>query len=439
MILPSRRWLVVAACLALVALLALTWAGGGAALLAVDALWIAALVVDAWRVSRPAPAELTPIRDAPPAWSVGRPLPVVYRWPNPLEYRVTMLVRETLPSFARWSGGERRVTLAPGGPTAEPLTLEPLRRGKGQAGPLHLRLLGPWGLAWRQVRLAGRWPVTVYPPLRGVPVKALLTPTERRRQAGLRAVRRLGEGRLFESLREWVPGDDTRTIDWKATARRGKVMARQYEDERRQHVMLVVDAGRMLTAETAERSRLDDAVDAVLHLAVAAIDHDDDVGLMIFSDTVERYLAPARGQRALRAILEALAGADGRLVESDYPGAFGYLAARSRKRAFTVVFTDVIDRTASEALIANTASLRPRHLPLAVAIRDAALERLALTRPPDQDTAFRRAAADALLDTRAEALSELRHRGVLVLDVPPEGAARSVVELYERLKRAGRT
>jgi len=195
----------------------------------------------------------------------------------------------------------------------------------------------------------------------------------------------------------------------------------------------------MLTAETGERSRLDDAVDAVLHLAVAAIDHDDDVGLMIFSDTVERYLVPARGQRALRAVLEALAGVDGRLVESDYPAAFGYLAARSRKRAFTVVFTDVIDRTASDALIANTASLRARHLPLAVAIRDAALERLTVTRPADQDTAFRRAAADTLLDTRAEALSELRHRGVLVLDVPPDGAARSVVELYERLKRAGRT
>jgi uncharacterized protein (DUF58 family) len=103
-----------------------------------------------------------------------------------------------------------------------------------------------------------------------------------------------------------------------------------------------------------------------------------------------------------------------------------------------VVFTDVIDRHASEALIAHTVSLRPRHLPLVVVLRDTSLENLANARPSDTDEAFRRAAAEELLLARAEALNDMRHRGVLVLDVPPSGAARAVTERYEELKRKGR-
>ena len=117
---------------------------------------------------------------------------------------------------------------------------------------------------------------------------------------------------MFESLKEWVPGEDTRTIDWKATGRRGKIMARQYEDERRQQVLIVIDAGRMLAAEVDGRPRLEAVVEAALRLAHSAVDHDDNVGLMVFADTVQQFVPPARGRRALRAILDALAVVEGR-------------------------------------------------------------------------------------------------------------------------------
>ena len=110
-------------------------------------------------------------------------------------------------------------------------------------------------------------------------------------------------------------------------------------------------------------------------------------------------------------------------------------AARNRKRALTVLFTDVIDRTASDALVAQAGNLRPRHVPLAVTLRDPALERLATARPVRIDNAFQRAAAEELLEAREAALAELRSHGVMVLDVLPDGAARAVVEQYERLKR----
>src|SRR5207247_231071 len=184
------------------------------------------------------------------------------------------------------------------------------------------------------------------------------------------------------ALREWVPGDDLRHIDWKATARRGKVITRQYEAERRQQVLLVLDTGRLMTADVAAGvARLDFAVQAALELAYAAAQHDDNVGIMTFADGVQHFVAPERGRTGVRRVMDVLAEVQPKLVEPDYPGAFRYLAARNRKRALTVLFTDVIDRFASDALVANVATLRPRHLPLAVTLRNPELDAAAMQRP----------------------------------------------------------
>jgi uncharacterized protein (DUF58 family) len=235
-----------------------------------------------------------------------------------------------------------------------------------------------------------------------------------------------------------VPGDDPRHLDWKATARRRKVITRQFEAERRQHVLLVLDAGRLLTADVAGTARMDYVVQAALELAYAAAQHDDNVGVMVFADGVRNFVTPQRGRRGLKQVLDVLAEVTPTLVEPDYPGAFRYLAARNRKRALTVVFTDVIDRFASEALVANLVTLRPRHLPLAVTLRNPELDAIATQRPSEVRDAWRKAAAEELLRAREEALSHMRRAGVLVLDVPPARAAEAVVDTYVELKRRGR-
>ncbi|HEY4099514.1 MAG TPA: DUF58 domain-containing protein [Gemmatimonadales bacterium] len=436
MIIPSRRWYVVAAGLSVLALLALIDSRLAAVVLCADIAWVVALLVDWWRIASIDLREYPVRREAPPAFSAGRPLPVRYHWGNPWPHPVTLRVREPLPVMLRAATArERTVHLGVNRDTIDDQEIMPLRRGKATTGSLHLRVRGPWGLAWRQGRRELPWEVTVYPALRTAALRALPTQLQRRREAGWRNLRRLGEGRVFESLTEWVPGDETRSIDWKATARRGKLMTRQYEEERRQQVMIVIDAGRMLTAESGGRSRLDAAIDAALELAHSALRHDDNVGLLVFADAILAYVPPQRGRRVMRLLLDALAAIDGRLVEPDYPAAFAYLAARNRKRALTVIFTDVIDRTASDALLAQASSLRPRHLPLAVTLRDPALEAMATARPATTTAAFDRAAAEELLAAREAALSDLRSRGVMVLDVLPDGAARAVVDQYERLKR----
>ncbi|HYK82346.1 MAG TPA: DUF58 domain-containing protein [Gemmatimonadales bacterium] len=386
---------------------------------------------------RPA-VELQVERDPPPAFSVGRPSELTYRWVNATRRTARLRLREIRPDLLGGVQPPRWVRIPPRGKTHETLRVTPVRRGRERGGGFVVDSLGPLGLGRRRGRLDLPWEATVYPPLVTVRLQALAARAQRRREQGSTPLRQFGEGRLFESLRAWVPGDDLRHIDWKATAKRDKVMTRQYEAERRQHVLLVLDTGRLLTADVAGVPRLDYVVQAALELAYAAVQHDDNVGVMAFADGVQHFVAPQRGRWGVKRVLDVLAVVEPRLVEPDYPGAFRYLAARSRKRALTVLFTDVIDRFASDALVANVASLRPRHLPLAVTLRNPELDAVAALRPAAAHDAFRKAAAEELLRARDEALGHMRRAGVLVLDVPPHRAAQAVVAKYLELKRRGR-
>jgi uncharacterized protein (DUF58 family) len=379
-------------------------------------------------------------REPLPALSVGHRGEVIYRWTNPSSRRARLNVREVRPEILGGTQPLRALGIPPRAVVREQVPVVPLRRGRetSGAGGFVVDSMGPLGLGRHRARLPLPWDVVVYPPLVSVRLRASVAEALRRRDAGMKPIRRLGEGRLFESLREWVPGDDLRHIDWKATARRAKVITRQYEAERRQQVLLVLDTGRLMTADVAAGvARLDFAVQAALELAYAAAQHDDNVGIMTFADGVQHFVAPERGRAGVRRVMDVLAEVQPKLVEPDYPGAFRYLAARNRKRALTVLFTDVIDRFASDALVANVATLRPRHLPLAVTLRNPELDAAAMRRPATTPDAYRKAAAEELLHAREEALGHMRRAGVLVIDVTPERAAQAVVAKYLDLKRRG--
>ena len=415
-----------------------TWLPGALdAMLVADLLLVAAVWVDAQRAVRPG-TEVVVAREAPSGFSVGHAGDVTYRWTNSTGRPARLRLREIRPGLLGGVQPPRAVTVPPRARAADTVPVVPQRRGRERAGAFVVDSTGPLGLGVRRARLDLPWDAAVYPPLVAVRLRASLAQAMRRREHGARPLRQLGEGRLFESLREWVPGDDLRHIDWKATARRRKVITRQYEAERRQQVMLVLDLGRLMTEEAAGVARLDHVVQAALELAYAAAQHDDNVGIMTFAAGVQHFVAPQRGRVGVKRVLDVLAVVEPQLVEPDYPGAFRYLAARNRKRALTVLFTDVIDRFASEAVVANVASLRPRHLPLAVTLRNPELDHVAAVRPSDARDAFRKAAAEELLHAREAALGHMRRAGVIVVDVPPARAAQAVVSRYLELKRRGR-
>ncbi|HET8713614.1 MAG TPA: DUF58 domain-containing protein [Gemmatimonadales bacterium] len=431
----TPRALGIAAAVSVAGLLGFWFDWGLDVMLLLDALLVLLVWLDA---TLALPVAVT--REPLPALSVGHDGEVSYRWTNRARRRARLRVREVRPEILGGPQRPRSIAVAPRSHTRETVPVVPLRRGRERsgAGGFVVDSYGPLGLGRHRTRLALPWEVVVYPPLVSMRLRASVADALRRRDAGLKAVRQIGEGRLFESLREWVPGDDLRHIDWKATGRRGKVITRQYEAERRQQVLLVLDSGRLMTADVAAGvARLDFAVQAALELAYAAAQHDDNVGIMTFADGVQHFVAPDRGRAGVRRVLDVLAEVEPKLVEPDYPGAFRYLAARNRKRALTVLFTDVIDRFASDALVANVATLRPRHLPLAVTLRNPELDKVATRRPATPRDAYRKAAAEELLHAREEALGHMRRAGVLVIDVTPERAAQAVVAKYLDLKRRG--
>jgi len=437
-ILPTRAFLWIAAGLGLIGLAGFWVSWGLDAMLTADALLLGLTLADALLAPTVGPAGTVSVaREAPPAFSLGHDASVTYRWRNTSRRRARLRLRELRPEILGGLEAPRSVQVPARGDQIDSVNVAPVRRGHETGGVLTIDSIGPLGLGLVRAKLELPWEVRVYPVLTMLRRRAAVAQALRRREQGRQPFRRLGEGRLFESLRDFVPGDDPRHVDWKATARRRKMITRQFEAERRQQVLIVLDAGRLLTTDVAGTARIDAVVQAALELAYAAAQHDDNVGIMVFADGVKHFVAPQRGRRGLKQVLDVLADVTPTLVEPDYPGAFRYLAARNRKRALTVVFTDVIDRLASEALVANLASLRPRHLPLAVTLRNPELDAVAAGRPELEANAWRKAAAEEMLRARDEALSHMRRAGVMVLDVAPERAAESVVDRYQELKRRG--
>ena len=427
-LLPSRRWLALLAAAAPLFLLS------PAVALAVDMVLVLLLLADARATPRD-PA-LAVERRSPARVSLGAQAEVEVRFDNWTARRVRVRVTDDLPPVLERVGEDVLEAWLPAHREERVrYTVRTVRRGDGAFGDLHLRVMGPMGLAWTQRRVPRADAVRVIPGVLEVKRYRLLGMRNRLREAGFRSVRQRGEGGSFESLREYVRGDDPRTLDWKATARRGTPIVRQFELERRQNVVIAIDAGRLMTQKVGDRERLDYALTAALLLADVARVHDDAVGLLVFSDRVENFVPPARN--SLNRLAEALGEVHAKMVEPNYPAAFTYLSKQVRKRSLLVLFTDLIDPLASAAVVSQLSRAADRHLPLAVAIRNPDLEAAAAQTATDEATVYRRAAAEELLQARAAALAAMQRAGVLVADTRPGDAVPAVVNRYLDVKRRG--
>jgi uncharacterized protein (DUF58 family) len=304
------------------------------------------------------------------------------------------------------------------------------RRGALAMTAFHLRYASRWGLAERQVRIDLPAEIRVYPGVRAVAQSARWLRRGRHVESGLRRSRRRGEGTSFESLREYVRGEDPRHVDWKASAKHAKLIARHYEVERNQSVMLLVDCGRWMTGDVGGMTRLDHVLEASVLIAHVAAARDDRVGLLAFADEVLAFVPPTKGRAAVDAILAATFRIEPRLVESDYAGAFAHLAAKHRKRSLVVLFTDVLSRDASKAVVDECVRSVRRHLPLAVTLRDAGLDAVANAVPVNAAAAYRQAAAEELLLEREQALAVMRRAGIQVVDTGARSLGPAVVERY---------
>ncbi len=354
----------------------------------------------------------------------ARPVPFVARDEPPAEYIINQMF---LPD-----------SVHPGEEVESSYTARPTRRGDYNFGGCYLRYTGVLGLIVRQHRYPLDAPVKVYPNLLDVRKYELLARKDQLFEIGLKNARRLGEGTEFERLRDYERDDDYRRINWPATARLHRPITTDYQPERSQSVIVMLDAGRLMTAPLGPLSKLDYAINTTLLLAYVAIVRGDRVGLLTFTDTVTGYWEPDKGRRQFLVMLEALYKVQPQQVEPDYVGAGAFLSVRRSKRSLVVLFTDIIDKAQSDALVRGFGRLAPRHLPLAVTMADSEVLTMARRQPADAQQMYEQTVAQGLLDERASALEALQRCGALTIDVPADKLTPAVVNKYLELKARGR-
>jgi uncharacterized protein (DUF58 family) len=379
---------------------------------------------------------LTVSRRTQEVFSIGQPNPVTVELRSRTRRRLR--VELTCELFEHASAAELpiRLTLRGRARDVARFRVVPRRRGAFLLGDLLVRYQSPLGLWKKQVRFPAYQPIRVYPDVQSVRTWELLARQDRQHSL-MRTTRRLGGESEFEQLRDYSRDDEFRSIDWKATARRGKLTARQYQLESNQNLMFVLDAGRLMTGETAGLSLFDHSLNATLMLAHVASRAADRVGLLSFAEDLQAFVPPSAGGKAVQKLIQASYALQPELVESDPERAFGLLNLRVRARSLVILFTQVIDERAAEELVRVTRGLFPRHLPLIVLFRDvevhALLEgpsRAALT---DVDLYTRGAAAE-LISWREQLIRTLKNQGALILDVDPSDLTPALINRYLEIK-----
>ncbi|MBX6333412.1 MAG: DUF58 domain-containing protein, partial [Gemmatimonadaceae bacterium] len=424
---------------ALVALLAPVWVTSttprGAALVLVVLLALVAVVVcDA--ITTPASWQVVPERAFPETVGIGDTVEGAYVVRSRMRRALRVRLHDALPRGIAADAAHAGTHVVPAGGTLTlSVAITGRERGRWPLGPVVLRAEGRLGLVQRALRYEPADTVLVTPSLTGVRRFRLLALHHRLRDLGVRAIRRRGEGSNFSNLREYVTGDDPRHIDWKATARRQKLITREYTVEQGQTVMIAIDSGRMMTQLAGTISRFEYALSSATLLADVAVQSRDQVGLLLFDDEVRAFVPASRGREALERVRRALIPAVATMAEPDYAGAFRALAERHRKRSLIVLFTDVIDVRASQALIAHSVRSAVRHVLLVVALRNDRLMEAAMpTRVSSTRQLFESAAAEELVLAREEALLRMRRAGVSVLDVSPQAMTAAVINRYLEIK-----
>ncbi|MFD3606456.1 DUF58 domain-containing protein [Streptomyces atroolivaceus] len=361
---------------------------------------------------------------------------------NSSRRRLRAQLRDAWPPSSWCSEAEqassRHEFAVPGGERRRLTTiLRPSRRGDRVADRVTVRSLGPLGLAARQGYHRVPWTVRVLPPFTSR--KHLPSRLARLRELdGRTSVLTRGEGTEFDSLRAYVPGDDTRSIDWRATARQSTVAVRTWRPERDRHILVVLDTGRTSAGRVGDVPRLDAAMDATLLLAALATRAGDRVNLVAYDRRVRaRVQCRTAGGNVLPALVSSLATLEPALVETDARGLSTTALASAPHRSLIVLLTSLDAAPVEEGLLPTLPQLTRRHTVLVAAVADPHIEAMAGSRGT-VDAVYEAAAGAQAQAQRRRTADQLRHHGVTVVDAAPNDLAPALADAYLTLKASGR-
>ncbi|CAN5306086.1 DUF58 domain-containing protein [soil metagenome] len=389
-------------------------------------------------ISRKLPVELTVRREFEKRFAIGDPTRISLHLENQSSRNFHLKIKDEFPSEMILNEKRETDFTVEAQTTAEFFYhLTPPKRGNYKFGQTAVRFLSKLGLVWCQADLGEAQAVKVYPNMRRAREMELKALGAQSFLAIQRKAVRRGEGREFESMRDYVRGDELRHISWTATARRNKLTTRQYQIERDQNIVIALDAGRLMTGRIKDETKFDTAIHASLALMSAAARAGDNCGLAVFGRKVRKYLPPKKGIEQLDAVLETLYDMEPELIEPSYARAFQFIASNSKKRSFIVILTDLVDKESSKELITSLKLLRPRHLPLVVTIGDRDLNATVSEIPKEIKEVFTQSAAEEIIHQRESALRLVETLGGLALDVTTNSLAPRLLETYLRVKERG--
>jgi uncharacterized protein (DUF58 family) len=312
--------------------------------------------------------------------------------------------------------------------------LTPLRRGRHALPAPAVRALGPLRMGAWYHRPGESGELVVYPDLPSARRIAMAVARGRFLEGGQRGRGPLGLGTDFESIRDYLPDDDVRQVNWRATARMGRPMSNQYRVDRDRELMCLVDCGRLMAAPLGELTRLDAALDAVTAVALVADELGDRIGAVAFDSEVRHHLRPRRDGG--RAVVNRLFDVEPAAVESDYELAFRI--AEGAKRSFVLVLTDLLEPSAAGSLVEAVPVLAKRHEVVVASVADPDLASAIATPPERELDVYTAAAAVDVLDARAEAATLVRRAGAGVIESPPAELGAACVRAYLRAKARAR-
>jgi uncharacterized protein (DUF58 family) len=390
------------------------------------------MVIDIWRIKANG-VEIT--RELPLRLSIGRDNSVILKV-QAGKVDTVIQVRDYYPQ--EFAVSENTITANIYANQNQELiyTVYPNQRGEFSWGNIQVRQLGMWGLGWYDRQIPQNTQVKVYPDLIGL--RSLSIRLTLQSSGSIRKIRQMGIGTEFAELRNYRSGDDLRFIDWKATARRAYgntgPLVRVLEPEQEQTLLILLDRGRLMTAQVQGLQRFDWGLNTTLSLTLAGLHRGDRVGVGVFDRQIHTWIPPERGQHHLNRLIDKLTPIQPELLESDYLGAVTHVVKQQSRRALVVIITDLVDITASSELLAALTRLAPRYLPFCVTLADPQVDKLAHTLTENVTQSYIRAVALDLLAQRQLAFAQLKQKGVLVLDAPANQISEQLVDRYLQLK-----
>ena len=400
-------------------------------------------------VTNPLPKQVEITREMNSKFSLGAENMVTLKVVNRSLHRLRIHLKDDFPNEFLFENVIHKCRVSPMQQEDISYRLTPLRRGIYQFGDIHVRCWGILGFVVRQHKVEAASEIKVYPNLQAVQQYELLVKRGMLHQMGLKNSRQFGEGTEMERLREYLPDDDFRRIDWKATARHRKPIVREFETERSQDIVIMLDTGRLMASPILLESddipdsesiskkamlKLDYAINTTLMATYVSILRGDRIGLIAFADTVHQYLSPKQGKKQFLTILETIYALPVHPVEPDFESAFTYLASKQRKRALIILFTDILDNDSAEGIATYVAQFSKHHLVICVTLTDSGIVELADQKTTNSKSVYQKAIAERLLQEKHATLEILRRQGVITIDVPAHQLTISVVNKYLELK-----